>query len=495
MSSSLQTVHVRVNDAATGRPTPVRIRFTDARGNYHAPFGRLTNFSTTRNQDVGGNLRLGNKNFAYIDGTCEIALPPGSIHVEIRKGPEYVPVQETISLPEGKLSLRLSVERWIDARKDGWYSGDCRSHFVSPFAALLEGEAEDLAVVQVLAREIEAVDSAGRSCTAIPNILAFSGQAPALSTSSCLVAVNTLNSHPVLGSLGLLHSHRIVFPLSFGGPDGKDDWRLADWCDQCHRKNGLVVWARTAHESEDFAFGEPLADLVLGKVDAFEIASSSAFDKTIQDWYDLLNAGIRVPLVGSSGKESNACPLGAMRTYARLLEGEDLTCKTWIEAVRAGRTFVANGPLLFLEVNGVGPGTAVQVPPAGDKVHVKVQAQSVTAFDRLEVVQDGDVIAETSPSGEHGMASLEVDVSAMESHWLAARCHGKGDLFAHTSAVHVQVPERPFRAREPALRRFLAELARMRDWATIKARCDDERQRDRLVAVFRNAIEVLEKRG
>lgn len=495
MSSSLQTVHVRVNDAATGRPTPVRIRFTDAEENYHAPFGRLTNFSTTRNQDVGGNVRLGNKNFAYIDGTCEIALPPGTIHVEIHKGPEYVPVQETVSLPEGKLSLRLSIERWIDARKDGWYSGDCRSHFVSPSAALLEGEAEGLAVVQVLAREIEMTDASGAKHTAIPNILAFSGHAPALSTPSCLVAVNTLNSHPVLGSLGLLHCHRVVFPLTFGGPDGKEDWTLADWCDQCHRKNGLVVWARTARESADFAFGEPLADLVLGKIDAFELASSSALDNTIQNWYDLLNAGLQVPLAGSSGKESNASELGAMRTYARLLFGEELSCKTWIEAVRAGRTFVTNGPLLFLEVNGSGPGTTVLLPPAADKVRVKVQAQSVTPFDRLELVRNGDVIADASPSRERNMTMLEADIPASESYWLAARCRGDGELLAQTSAVRVQVPGRPFRVRESALGRFIAELTRLREWATTRARCDDERQRDRLVAVFRHALEVLEKCG
>src|SRR5687767_12303982 len=34
---SLQTVHLRVNDAATGRPTPVRLRVTNAAGTYYAP--------------------------------------------------------------------------------------------------------------------------------------------------------------------------------------------------------------------------------------------------------------------------------------------------------------------------------------------------------------------------------------------------------------------------------------------------------------------------
>src|SRR5271155_5321545 len=97
--TTLQQVHVRVNDAATGKPTPCRVRFTDAAGKYYAPYGRLTEFAFGRGVDVGGNVQVpmpGNDqkiqstNFAYIDGSCEIALPPRLIHVTICKGPEYL---------------------------------------------------------------------------------------------------------------------------------------------------------------------------------------------------------------------------------------------------------------------------------------------------------------------------------------------------------------------------------------------------------------------
>ena len=91
---ALQTVHVRVTDAASGGPTPVRMRVTDAAGEYYAPFGRLTHFATGRNQDVGGNLLLGAKQWAYIDGACEIRLPAEPLIVEIAKGFEYPPVRQ-----------------------------------------------------------------------------------------------------------------------------------------------------------------------------------------------------------------------------------------------------------------------------------------------------------------------------------------------------------------------------------------------------------------
>ncbi len=334
MTSKLQTVHVRVNDAATGQPTPVRIRFTDADGNYHAPLGRLADFATGRNQDVGGNVRLGMQAWAYVDGSFEINLPPGLIQVKISKGPEYRPVEQTLQLKSGKLALRFTIERWIDLPARGWISGDGRVHHLTPHAALLKAQAEDVHVLNLLAGPTE-ITVGGDKKFALANILAFSGQQPALQAPGYAVVVNTHNTHPVLGSLGLLNCHRVVYPLDFGGSDGKDDWTFAAWCDQCHRKNGLVVWTRTWHENADFFMGEPLVDLLLGKVDAFEIDhfEDSPFD-VLPIWYDLLKAGLKVPLLGSSGKESNASAVGVMRTYAALEAGEGFAYPAWIEAVR-----------------------------------------------------------------------------------------------------------------------------------------------------------------
>ncbi|HWY88141.1 MAG TPA: hypothetical protein VNX28_15525, partial [Gemmataceae bacterium] len=371
MTPQLQTVHVRVSDAATRQPTPVRVRFTDADGTYYAPLGRLTDFATEPNQDVGGSVRLGTCSWAYVPGSFEIKLPPGTIHIEIHKGPEYGSWAHTIQLTPGKLALRFHIERWIDLPAQGWYSGDGRAHFLSPHAALLEAQAEDVHVVNLLAAPTRGNDASGRK-EAIADLLAFSGQEAALEAPGHVVVVNTHNTHPVLGSLGLLNCHRVVYPLTFGGPGSADDWTLADWCDQCHRKNGLVVWTRVGQENSDLYLGEALIDLLLGKVDALEIdqsggtpfcgagfqpASTAAGWKpaphsvVLTLWYDLLEVGMRVPLVGSSAKNSNANCLGAMRTFGRLLPGEEFHYRTWIEAVRGGRTFVSNGPVLLLTVN------------------------------------------------------------------------------------------------------------------------------------------------
>jgi hypothetical protein len=489
-----QQVHLRVNDVETGQPTPVRLRVTDAAGRCYAPLGRLTQFATGPNQDVGGNVLLGGKPWAYIDGACEIDLPPGPLHVSITKGPEYRPVETDVQLVAGKLSLRLQIERWADLRKDGWYSGDTRVHFLPPHAALLEAQAEDIAVVQLLARCTQVRDSFDEWQPAIPNLLAFSGQAPCMQTPGRLVAVNTENFHPELGSLGLLHCHRVVYPLTLGGPECEEDWTLEDWCGQCHRKNGLVVWTRTRHESEHFNYGEPLADLLLGAVDAFELERfEDSASGALALWYDLLRIGARVPLAGASGKDSNGIALGALRSYVQLAPGENLSCASWIDGLRAGRSFVTNGPLLLFSVDGQPPGSAL--PTTAGKVRVQARATNRVPFDTLAIIRDGEVIAEAAPTETPATAALEVDVPIHASCWLAARCLGQGLAhqcdFAHSSPVHVDVPDRPFRASNSVAQRFAQEIERMIGWCRMKARCSTPQMRERLMAGFVKARQIL----
>src|SRR5262245_60865025 len=113
------TVHLRVNDAATGKQTPVRLRVSGPDGTYYAPLGRAAAFAWGRNEDVGGNLLVGRDRSAYIDGSCEVRLPAGvPLRVQATKGPEYEPLDQTVVLGPGKMALRFALTRWSDVRAD-----------------------------------------------------------------------------------------------------------------------------------------------------------------------------------------------------------------------------------------------------------------------------------------------------------------------------------------------------------------------------------------
>jgi hypothetical protein len=433
MSAALHTVHLRFNDAATGHPTPVRLRITGPDGAYHAPFGRHAWLTSMRPVfDLGGDVLIGDKQYTYIDGTCEIALPPGTINIEVSKGPEYLPLQSKIALGVGQMTVRLAIERRHDLRQEGWYSGDTGCCNLSPHSALLEGSAEDLAVVNVLA----CGELSPKAPPIISNLTAFSGQQPALETASCMVVVNTQNSHMHLGTLGLLNCHRIVFPLWCGCP-GPSDWTLAAWADQCHRKGGLVV---LRHFEERFS-DEAQADVILGKIDAVEAETGlteGSADVSLA-WHLLLNAGFHVPLAGSGHKRSYRELLGYCRTYVRLPPGESFSYKNWIESIRAGRTFITCGPLLFLNVNGQEPGAVIEVGSPGEKLRVRAEVRNPSPGDRLEIVANGEVVASQS-TGEATTVS-ETELTLPEGGWLLARlCDSQprytnlGERRGHSSA-------------------------------------------------------------
>jgi hypothetical protein len=499
MSAGLHTVHVRVNDAATGQPIPCRVQFTGPDGRYYAPFGRLTEFATVLDLDVGGNLRLGSQRYAYIDGACEIGLPAGPITVSVTRGPEYSRLRQVVELKPGQLSLRLCLKRWTDARADGWYSGDVDIRCAPPHAVLLEAAGEDVAVANLLAGAIRKRGDHGQTYLGFDNILAFSGQRPALECPGHLVVVNTRNYHRELGSLALLNCHRIVFPLTFGQPDGADDWTLADWCDQCHRKGGLVIAG-----GYKYGASESLADTILGKVDALQMTGFEHPDELyppLEDWYQLLGAGFRLPLAGSGRKGSNESVIGSTRTYARLQPGEEFTYKNWIEAVRAGRTFVTNGPLIFLRVNERGPGGVVDLREPSDAVRGRVEVCGLAPFKRVELVANGAVVASAEATGSPATARLEAELSLPKGGWLAARCWGTEQtetgqwVGAQTSPVYVQVAGQPAAPDPAALAALTARLDKMLAWVANEARCPTDKHRAALADVFTAARAELQRRA
>ncbi len=492
-------VHVRVNDAATGQPTPVRLRISDATGRVYPPLGHVAEFATGRNEDVGGHVMLDGKRWCYIDGACEVPLPGGvPLVIEATKGPEYTPLHQEMTLGVGQMALRLTIERWIDLRAEGWYSGDTRCHFFSPHAALLEAQAEDLAVTQLLATEADIAGQDGALYRTIATMTAFSGQQPCVKKPGHIVAVNTFNAHPVLGSLALLHCHRAVFPLSFGGADASDDWSLADWCDQCHRKKGLVVWANAFRP--DAIAPEALADLVLGRIDAVE---ASRGYPPFFDCHRAWSAGIRFPLVGSSAKDSNRVALGSMRTYARLNDGEEFSLGAWVEAVRAGRTFATTGPILRLEVDGQSPGAIIDRAEPGQAVEVTARLRTIGPFlspmhvgvngeMQLEVNGRAGVTCAIGPDDAGiGFANYETAIKLDGPSWIALRAwRADGRVLAHTSPVFIRVGGK-MPADAEVSRQYAEWLGRTVDWIDTTGRFEIPRRKEQLRAILEQARQEL----
>jgi hypothetical protein len=492
MSSTI-TVHLRVNDFATGKPTPVRLRIAGAGSQFLAPFGQFADFPIGRNEAVGGHVYLGGKKFVYIDGSCEMRLPAGiPLEVEISKGPKYEPIRQTVTLGPGQMALRFVINQWTTP--GNYISADSRCHFLTPHDAAFEAGCEDLDLVQLLAVEQGHVSEDGHRYHTVPNMMAFSGQQLLLEENGRAIAVNTFNTHPALGRLGLLNCHRPVFPLSFGG-DFSDDWSLNDWCSQCHRKGGLTIWCDAYRPEAGLAGGEALVAAILGKIDALEFDNRERSQSLVMAWYRLLNAGLRLPIVGGSGKDSNRIALGSIRTY--VTPNEELHDRTWADGVRDGNTFISNGPLLEFTVNGKPTGSAIELAP-GQKLAIRSSAKSIVQYDKLEIVVNGRVVAECGRQ-----EALEIEHDPSEGGWIAARCFGsakseldqRSPIFAHTSPVFVTATGKPPYAEPPAIKSLRDEVEQVRNWIETTGRFEQEKSKARLLDLCGEALQILAQRN
>ena len=440
-------LHGRVLDSGTRRPTPVRLGFRSQQGRYIPPYGHSSANDIGMGQYYSPDLRMGDDCFAYVDGTFQIELPVGEVYLEMAKGFEYEPVRRAVTIQPGQRELELEITRFTDLRSHGWLTADTHVHYLSPTTAVLEGQAEGLNLVHILAVQWSNLFS---------NVGDFSSGPVTSRDGETLITMGTENRHHIMGHLGLLGAKgEPVFPMSAGGAHegaiGTPLWSsLSDWAELCRQREGLVVAAHVPYSN-----GELAAEVVRGKIDAVELAPwteqrPGGFDLHFYDWYHCLNAGYRLPAVGGSDKMGTYVPVGANRTYVYLGQGE-VNFANWAQAVRRGNTFSTTGPLLLFSVDGHLPGEEIRLKAGGGTLEVRVEARSFVPFERVEVVYNGRVIASREAREGTREMVLSERVRVSGPGWLAARCASRlswppwppdlaFSVAAHTSPVYLLVP-------------------------------------------------------
>ena len=152
-------------------------------------------------------------------------------------------------------------------------------------------------------------------------------------------------------------------------------------------------------------------------------------------------------LVGGSDKMSAASLLGGIRTYVHLGQ-QPFTYENWLAAVQAGNTFVTVGPLAKLTVEGLSPGSRLNLRVTGGTVSVSWKVEPVSLpIDQVEIVVGG-LTAEQVTLEKKLSASGSAELKINASTWIALRVRGSyrgthGEIAAHTSAVQVLVADKP----------------------------------------------------
>jgi hypothetical protein len=156
----------------------------------------------------------------------------------------------------------------------------------------------------------------------------------------------------------------------------------------------------------------------------------------IEDWFHLLNRGYFFPLVGASDAHGlDGDETGYSRTYV-FYHGENggrLDRAALIQALRKGRSFATNGPLILLKVNGeYTSGDLVQAKEGRVDVRLDVRSAPWVAVDEVRVVLNGErkMIFPVSAS-ETAVTKFEKDVTLnfKEDSYICVEVLGKRTLF------------------------------------------------------------------
>jgi len=488
-------VNVTVRDEDTGKPVPARLHFSGPNGEYYAPYGHHTVINDNWFEDYGADIKLGEMNYAYVPGRFRTKLPVGEVYVEATRGFEYRPVRKKVTIQPGQRDLELTLKRMADWRSEGWVTADTHVHFISPHTAWLQGQAEGLNLINLLASQW------GRLFTNVGDI---TGE-PGVEKDDTLVWVGTENRNHILGHVSMLGTHGDpVFPMCCGGPGeayvgDPDERTLSEWADECRRREGVVV--RPHFPGPNM---ENPVDIVLGKFDGLEIRSygvpgSGPLDEyTLREYYRYLNCGYRVACVGGTDKMSAGMPVGGVRTYAQLDPDRPFNFESWAEAVRAGRTFSTSGPLIELKVEGRQLGSEIELTGGKGSVEVHACARCAWPITRLEVVMNGKVVADTTcPAGARRL-ELRERIEVRGSCWFAARCGSDlrvqhcWPIFVagHTSPIYVLVPGTELFSPSDATYMLTLIDGGLTYLDTLSVRYDDERHRE-MKAVYRHARDHL----
>jgi hypothetical protein len=391
-----------------------------------------------------------------------VDVPEGIVWVRVSKGPEYDPVTFGVfAYKDGFYTL--SMRHRIDMASRGWFAGDTHTHMthsplnytLTPEDMALVMEAEDLNFMNSMDKEIH-----------------FTGAPHPLSTPERVLYFSREYGNPSFGHLSLLGLSEWISSIG-GCPDTSfvACGRVLNSAiaEEVHAQPGAMLIITHPFPTVDYedifswpgggvARGIPI-DLIDGGFDAMDLIcyTTQYPPEGMTEYMQALNAGFHVPSsAGTDAVLTTAAsnPPGGYRVYAKVGDGaEDFNSQSWIDALRAGKTFVTNGPLFeSFTINGAGIGGTIAT-------HSAVLAGSVSVacrvpMETVEIIAENRVVAVFEPpvgsTGREISGSFTIPADSVR--WVVARVTGADPgwhiigapgLFAQTGPIYIEYLDHP----------------------------------------------------
>lgn len=465
-----RTLKVKVIDEA-GKPLPARVHLRDAAGQYLLIAGQ-----ETRQRAVYKGSKPVCGDWFYTDGSFSIDVGPGEAQIDITHGPAYGTAHDAISIVAGQSTEKTyTLKRLIDPLAMGWYSADEHLHQM-PDSQLMLAEDLNLAAMPICG----GVDTSYRPrqrLSRLPdaNHLLVT-ELPAMEWDCFLWNLLT----PVelrLGKEPWPRDDSATPDRKGGSTDLRTEFivRTPFLVEQLHAAGATTI--AYMHDPPRMWY-YPLY-VANGWIDVYGVlenaycgianrGSEADFWKSLDAlgtngnfgvWYRFLSCGYRLP--ASGGTDNIGMGMGVWkgynRVYAKLAPPSPLTVENWLKALKAGRTFVTNRPLLFVTVDGREAGSELALK-SGTPLNVDIHAVSATPISRIDILHQGRVLKQIDVNPSATDIRRTERITVPKSGWLAVRCLGRSDnpnlspmfAFAHTSPFYVIVDGQPIRSPEDA---------------------------------------------
>jgi Tol biopolymer transport system component len=461
-----------------GGSTAARISITDAAGKFHAPAGAWIH----ADDGVDRSQQHFEAHYFHARGETSIDVPAGPVHVEIMRGFERKLETHDVTASAGQvteLATNLSEGTWSVPDTGHWLSADVHVHMNyggayrnQPAHLVLQAQAEDLGLVNALIVNKE---------QRFPDIAYNGAHIDPASAPDALIVHGQEFHTSYWGHLGLLDIDGAILPGYAGYPNSAASSLYpmnADIADIAHARGALVGYVHPFDEEPqpvlkpaEVLHNELPVDVALGKVDYMEIVGFSDHRATAAVWYRLLNLGFHLPAAGGTDAMANFAslrgPVGMNRVYARIPEDngqrdDRVKLTQWLEALRQGRSFATNGPLLGFTLETAQIGDTLKFDAARQAVHYSVRLESIVPVDHLELVCNGRVVKSLVNRPALAQGEFQGTIRLNSSGWCLVRAstdtarHPVLDnyVYATTSPIYVSIAGQ--RARSPPDAQYFA---------------------------------------
>ena len=481
-------VRLQVGERQTSLAFPIswqpaarlRIRVTNGEGELVPARVYVTGSDHLARGPSGAFLRsswIGGHHYFHTQGISSLVLPAGVTKVLVVHGFEHRAEERSIQLAAGSANLaEFRLERLFDAAVRGWYSGDIHIHpnlihktldqLVNPEDIRLQVQAEDLNVANLLV-----CNSQGDIVYDRQN---FTGAPHPLSTPRHILYWNEEVRTRLYGHMAALNLKHFIEP-QFNGFDNSlhpfDYPSNAIQARKAREKGSSLFYVhpyRTSGE-EGLKQGSAKAlpiDAALGATDGMEILGYANTEGSTSLYYHLLSSGFRLAPAAGTDTFNNIRRhkvVGGDRVY--VYAPGPLNYEAWVAGLKAGRSFVTNGPLLFFRLNDQLPGSELNFS-GPQAVEVSVEAYSQVPMQRLEIIVNGKPAYSAPLKGNQKELHYKGQLILERSSWVAAKITGGAHklvvnnptLFAHSGPVYCDVEGKPLA--EPESLQYLLKWVR-----------------------------------